>query len=68
MAPDDIDALKAKLVLLIEVSRFDEALVLLNNAALAQQAPYEQVGIQLCLLSASAAWPACPSMTQLLII
>ncbi|KAK9832822.1 hypothetical protein WJX81_004606 [Elliptochloris bilobata] len=42
LAPDDMDALRAKLVLLIEVSRFDEALALLDNAALAELAPYEK--------------------------
>lgn len=43
LAPGDIDALKAKLVLLIEVSRFDEALLLLSDASLTEQAPFEKV-------------------------
>lgn len=43
LAPGDIDALKAKLVLLIEVSRLDEALLLLNDASLMEQAPFEKV-------------------------
>ncbi len=60
LAPDDLDALRAKLVLLIEVSRFDDALKLLDTAALAEQAPYEKACASVTAYREQAAQSAQP--------